>query len=235
MRLKVFTLLLWIISAVSIILALKASNEPIVSIFRNTWFNSFFQQFDTGNSIVFDLSIGFLVSVFFYFLVAWYPNRQRKKIIKQNFEEQYRLFKEEAIRIFLFACQGYSDELSSKLSEQSEFRKFFTEPVDGDSRSARWYDVLNGLKGDRLKELLVELEVFMNEVAYVLNNVEINDTDVFSFFKRLSQAVYRLKNSTSDYEDVEQLSKFLWELFAGWSFIDGYRTDDIIKVMISKI
>ena len=86
-----------------------------------------------------------------------------------------------------------------------------------------------------LKDLLVELEIFTNEVAYVLNNVEINDPDVFSFFKRLSQTVYRFKNSTLEYDEVKQLSGFLWDLFAGWSFIDGYREDDIVKVMIEKI
>lgn len=236
MRLKVSTLLLWTISIGSIILALKASNEPMLSIFRDTWVDFFFQQFGTGNSIIFSLSIGFLVSVFFYLLVVWFPARQRKNLIKSNFEEQYLSFKHDMICIFLGASEKvYDGELPSKLSDQSEFKKFFTTPDKNDSRNIRWYAVLNGLNEYHLKELLVELEIFMNEVAYVLNNVEINDPNVFSFFKRLSQAVHRLKNSTSEYEDVKQLSRFLWELFAGWNFIDGYREDDIVKVMIEKI
>ncbi len=140
------------------------------------------------------------------------------------------------ICIFLDASEKcYDSRLPSKLSDQSEFKKFFTQPDNNDSRNIKWHAVLNGLKEYHLKELLVEMEIFMNEVAYVLNNVEINDSNVFSFFKRLSQAVYRLKNSTLDYDDVKQLSGFIWELFAGWSFIDGYHDNDIVNVMINKI
>jgi len=236
MRLKISTLLLWILSIVSIILALKTSNEPMPLIFRDTWIDSFFQQFNTGNSIIFNLSIGFLVSVIFYLLVVWFPSKQRKNLMKRNFEEQYLSFKYDMICIFLGASEKvYDSMLPSKLSNQSEFKKFFTQPDKNDPRNIKWYDVLNGFNEYHLKDLLTQLEIFMNEVAYVLNNVEINDPDVFSFFKRLSQTVYRFKNSNFEYEEVKQLSRFLWEIFAGWSFIDGYRKDDIVKVMIEKI
>lgn len=236
MRLKVSTLVLWSISIGSIILSLKASNEPLLSIFRDMWVDSFFRQFAAGNSIIFSLSTGFLASMILYLLVVWYPSRQRKRLIKQNFGQQYLSFKHDMIGIFLSASQKvYDSELPSKLSDQSEFKKFFTQPDNDDSRNIEWYAVLNGLNQYHLKELLVELEIFMNEVGYVLNTVEINDPNVFSFFKRLSQAVYRLKHSTLEYDDVKHLSGFLWELFAGWSFIDGYREDDIVKVMIEKI
>jgi len=104
MRLKVSTLILGTISIGSIILALKASNEPMLSIFRDTWVDSFFQQFGTGNSIIFSLSIGFLVSMIFYLLVVWYPNKRKKNIIKHNLEEQYHFFKEGTIHILLSAC-----------------------------------------------------------------------------------------------------------------------------------
>jgi len=236
MRLKVSTLLLWLLGILSVLLAFKASNEPILSIFQGTWVESFFQQFDTGNSIIFGLSIGFLVSVFFYILVVWLPNRRRKSLIKRNFEEQYRTFKHDTISIFLMACQGFHDsELPRKLSDQSEFVKFFREPIGSDPRNIRWYTVLNGLKEHHLKSLLVVMEIFMNEVAYVLNNIDINDPEVFAFFKRLSQAVYQLKNSTLGYEEIKPLDSFIWQIFGGFSIIDGRRDYDVVKKMINKI
>ena len=236
MRLKVSTLLIWTISIGSIVLALKASDERMPSVLRDTWVDSLFQQFGTGNSIIFSLSIGFLISVFFYLLIAWYPNRQRKNLIKRNFQEQYLSFKHDTICIFLGASEKvYDGALPSKLSDQTEFRKFFEQPDKNEPRNIKWYAVLNGLNEYHLKQLLVELEIFMNEVAYVLNNVEINDPDVFSFLKRLSQTVYMYKNSTLEYVEVKRLSGFLWQLFAGWNPIDGYLEDDIVKVMIQKI
>ena len=234
MRLKVSTLILWALSIVSIVLALKASNEPMPSIFMDTWIGSFFQQFDTGNSIIFNLSIGFLVSVIFYLLVVWFPNKQRKNLIKRNFEEQYKMFKRDTICIFLSILElSYNSDLLSKLSDVREFRSYFKEPFC-DSQN-RWHGVLNGFDEYHLKDLLVALEIFMNEVAYVLNNTDINDPEVFAFFKRLSHAVYSLKNSTLGYDEIKPLEHFIWELFGGFSLIDGCRDYDVVKKMINKI
>lgn len=233
-RIKPLTVTLWVLSVASILLALVTSNDPVPEVFKNTWVEDWFEKLPTGNAILFDLSIGFLVSVLFYLLVVWFPDRRKKNLIKNNLAEHYRSFKEDTIGILLAACQGsYQADLPEKLSEQSEFRKYFKEPVS-DSQE-RWHAVLNGLNDRLLKDLLVELEILLNEVAYVLNNVNIENPDVFSFFKRLSQAVYKLKNTTLEYDDVKTLSRFLWEVFAGWNFVDGYREEDIVGVMIGKI
>ncbi|MHB8483203.1 MAG: hypothetical protein ACYDBV_10820 [Nitrospiria bacterium] len=236
MQIRPSTVALWVLSIVSILLALKTSNDYVLEVFRNTPLEYFFQRFPTGNSIIFDFSIGWLVSIIFYLLVVWFPDRRRKSLIKENLKEQYRSFKEDTISIFLNAC-GNSNEgdLPRKLSEQSEFKKYFKEIVTIPQSNSRWDCVLNGLNEQLLKDLLVELEVLMNEVAFVLNNVKIDDRNVFSFFKRLSQTVYKLKNTTLEYEDIKNLSKFLWELFTGFSFIDEYPEHDIVERMIREI
>ena len=38
-----------------------------------------------------------------------------------------------------------------------------------------------------------------------------------------------------EYNERNRLLGFLWKLFAGWSFSDGYRKEDIVKLMIQKI
>lgn len=234
MRIRPSSVALWVIGLASILLAIKTSGDPALEVLKNTRAEFLFQKLPAGNSIVFDLSVGFLVSVIFYLVVVWFPDRQRKNLIKRNFQEQYRSFKEDTISILLFACQGsYEAGLPQKLTEQSEFRKYFDEAVSESQN--RWHAVLNGLTDRLLKDLLVELEIFMKEVAFVLNNVNIDDQNVFSFFKRLSVIVYKLKDTSLEYDDVKQLSRFLWELFAGWSFVDGYRENDIVEVMIKKI
>ena len=233
-RIKALTAILWALIILSILLAVKTSGDPILDVIENTWIKPCFQELPTGNAIIFNLSIGFLVSSFFYLLVVWFPERQRKNIIKNNLVVQYQSFKKDTISILLSACQSsYTGDLPIDLTNQSEFRMFFKESVS-DSQN-RWHVVLNNLNDRLLQELLVEFEILLNEVTYVLNNVTFEDPNVFSFFKRLSQAVYKMKNTTLDYDDVKHLSGFLWELFAGWSFIDGYREDDIVAVMIKEI
>ena len=234
-RTSVLTIVLWTLTIICMVLTLKSSDEPVLGLFINTPIETIFGQFASGNSIIFNVSIGFLVSIIFYILVVWIPDKRRKNIIKHNIEEQYPFFKEDTIHILLSACSvgSYDSNSPSKLSDQNEFRKYFKENISASQN--RWHAVFNGLEGYLLRELLVELEILLNEVTFVLNNVYINDQNVFSFFKRLSYSVYKLKNTTSEYDDLKRLASFLWELFAGWSMIDGYRNEEIVKVMISKI
>ena len=88
-----------------------------------------------------------------------------------------------------------------------------------------------------LKDLLVQLDILSDEASFILNNTEINDENVLSFFKLLSQSVYgyRLRDINLDYDEKRVLMSFLWELFAGWSFVEGYREKDIVKLIIKKI
>ena len=64
-----------------------------------------------------------------------------------------------------------------------------------------------------LKDLSIEVAILMEEVSYVLNNVEIDDEKVHFFFRNLTHMVYKSKNLTSEYDEVKQLSSFLWNVF----------------------
>ena len=237
MRIKTSNLFLCILSIVSAFLALKSNPEQIQLTFKYTWIDYFFKPFAVGNPVIFKISIGFLVSMFFYLLVVWYPAKRKKIIIKHNLEETYRFFKSDTIYILMNACNngggGYDSLLIDKLTDQNEFRKYFNEKITEDQN--RWHAVFNGLDEYFIKKLLVELEILLHEVSFVLSNVYINDENVFYFFKRLSQSVYKLKYSTLDDDDLKNLTSFLWQIFAGWSLIDGYRDEEIVKVMIDKI
>jgi hypothetical protein len=237
MRIKKSNILLWILSIASAFLALKTSPEPMLSVFKNTWIDCFFKPFATGNSIIFNVTIGFLVSVIFYLLVVWYPEKRKMIIIKHNLKETYHSFKSDTIYILMNACNngggGYDPILIDKLVDQNEFRKYFNEKITEDQN--RWDAVFNGLDEYFIKKLLVELEILLHEVTFVLNNVYINDKNVFFFFKQLSQSVYKMKDSTVEYDDIKNMTSFLWQIFAGWSLIDGYREEEIIKLMIDKI
>ena len=166
--------------------------------------------------------------------VLWGPDREKRNLIKRTFEEQYNYFKEDTITILMLACAtSYNNDLPKILSNENKLREYFKEPVSESQN--RWDTVLNGMDERLLKLLLVELEILMHEVRYILENVNIEDRKAFSFFKRLYQAVYRLKNSTPEDGDVRQLSGFLWDIFAGFSIINGYRENDIVEDMIKSI
>jgi hypothetical protein len=143
-RPRVLTIILWTLTIFCIFLALKSSNEPVLEIFKTTPIETSFRQFSTGNSIIFNLSIGFLVSIIFYLLIVWIPDRRRRKIIKHNIGEQYRNFKENTIDLLLDACsEGKNSELISRLCDLKYFRDYFNKFISEDQR--RWHAVFNGL------------------------------------------------------------------------------------------
>ena len=99
----------------------------------------------------------------------------------------------------------------------------------------RWHDFQNNLYEYYLRELLTLMESFREERVFVLNNTDIPKDEPFEFMKRLSNAIYSMKDVTLDYDETKSLARFLWSVFAGWDFITGYRKEDIVKKMIDAI
>src|SRR5262249_16128614 len=99
----------------------------------------------------------------------------------------------------------------------------------------RWNAFENKLNEYYLKELIKRMELFRDEITFVLNNVDIPGDEPFKFLKRLSAAIYSLQDTTLGYDQTEPISLFLWDVFAGWDRITGFRKDDIVKKMIDAI
>jgi len=95
---------LWIISAICAFLIFKTSPDETMSIFKNTSIESWFQPFSNGNTIIFSISMGFIVSMIFYLFVAWLPEKRKRDIIRKHLNKTYNDFKEKVISIFLVWC-----------------------------------------------------------------------------------------------------------------------------------
>lgn len=187
-------------------------------------------------NFIYAISISTIAAYIFYIFNIFLPEKKRKTIIKQNFEEQYLFFKEECIYIFLSALgQSSNKEIWEKLCDLEEFKNYFKKNFI--NSQDRWHKVWQELDGRLLEDLLIQLSILRDEVAFILNNTEINEKNVLSFFRLLSQRVYNFKarGINMEYEDKKSLLRFLWELFTGWSFADGYRKEDIVKLMIKEI
>ena len=75
-------IILWILTAVSIFLVIKTSNSPIIPILRSTFIEKLFQQFYYDNSLLYDIAIGYLVSVIFYVIVVYLPEKQKQNDLR---------------------------------------------------------------------------------------------------------------------------------------------------------
>jgi hypothetical protein len=183
---------------------------------------------DALNKIAYDIAAGSLVSVIFYYLVVRLPDFLKRVRIKRFLSAQYRSFKIDCIAIFLELADGkYDGALRDELLTQAKFRGHF--------QNSRWSAVANGLQGLHLDDLVSRMEAFRDDVLFVLNNTDIGNDQSFEFFQRLSSILYERKRPTPDYDGIKALCHFLWELFSGRSFVDGYAKRDIVEDMIKAI
>jgi hypothetical protein len=188
----------------------------------------------TWEKILYDLAVGYVVSYVFYLLVVRLPDFERRRRLKRSLERHYRGFRVACIEIFLLVANGsYSEDLPKTLLDQKKFREYFKEPVG--NRQDRWDSFLNNLQDHYLRELIVNLEIFRDEITFVLNNVDIQDARPFEFLKGLSATIFAMRNTTLDYDDIKSFSCFLWGVFSGFDWVTGYPKSDVIKDMIHAI
>jgi hypothetical protein len=186
------------------------------------------------NKIIYDLAAGTLVSLLLYVLVVRIPDYQRRQRIKRSLTKQYENFREECITIMLMVSDGtFKWGFHRELIDQVKFKEYFKQPV-GNGQD-RWDAFMNKLDEYHLEELISKIELLRDEVTFVLNNVDIADEQPFEFLKRLSRALFSVRNTTLGYDETKSFAGFLWTVFAGWDPVSGYRERDIIEDMIAAI
>ena len=95
--------LLLLLAAAAVFGMFSGSTEPVVSPLRGTAIEPTLRALHNGNSIVFNLSVGYLISFIFWLLVVQYPEAKRRALLRNNLARQYQYFKESVIQILLCA------------------------------------------------------------------------------------------------------------------------------------
>lgn len=181
-----------------------------------------------ANSILINLLAAYL----FFLLIVHFPIIRQRQIIGNNLRNRYLDFKTTIISHLLsIAEDSYSPDLVARLCNIKEFRSYFKK-----DNSAKWNLIANSLNHSesQVDEILVELAIFRKEIAFVLNKVEIRDEQILAFFKIFSSIMYKQERRRPD-DDIKPLMQFMWQLFAGWSWMEGYAEKDVVQILIDKI
>ncbi|NOZ43272.1 MAG: hypothetical protein GXP02_08950 [Alphaproteobacteria bacterium] len=79
------------------------------------------------------------------------------------------------------------------------------------------------------------MEIFRDEIFFVLNNTNFKDDRIFNFLKDLSEVIYLNRDVELEYDSVKSFCGFLWGIFACWDWVKGYSESDVIEEMIETI
>jgi hypothetical protein len=69
---------LWALFVWSTFLMVKSSSDQLLPFLQGTAFGQVLSQFPMGNQIIFDVTVGSIVSLFIYVLVVWVPERSKE-------------------------------------------------------------------------------------------------------------------------------------------------------------
>jgi len=193
-----------------------------------------FAQSHAWEKVAYDLGVGSIVSLFFYWLVVRLPENAKRRRIRKSFAEHFREFKEDSIATMLMVTDGtfkWGDHRD--LVDQEKFRSYFKQQVT--PSEDRWDSLHNKMTDYYLDELLTHLEILRDEILFVMSAIEIDDEKVLEFLKRLSATIVIMRKTTNDYDSMKSCGNFMWEVFAGWSMVDGYQKRDFFDDMIQAI
>jgi len=192
------------------------------------------QLFPSGNQVLFELSIGVMTGLFVYVLVVRFPERSKKRRLKNSLHRQFYTLKEQCILNCLWACNVPAEsDLIERLHDRSKFKEFFQESV-GDGQT-RWHAVLNGLDNAGVQRIVLELNIFRREVEFTLGAIDVPNQAAFNFLRGLTQVLGRSKTWSDGYDEIKPLAQFLWHIHTGWSVFDGYSKHDVVRHMIESI
>lgn len=233
MRKKTIECFLGVSAVVAIVIALFSSNDRLTMPFNNAP-EVLFAQFSAYNDLIFNLSSGYAVSVVLYFLIVFLPDHFRRQRIRKSALRVYMEFKESVLGIILNASgKSYGLDQIKELMAPDKFEEFFR--FDETGSGIRWDEFLNGLNKYYAGKIVIELEILREEIQFIINNVDIDDSDAYTFLKRLSTVSYSMSKIGSDYDDQKMWGNFLWGIFAQWDICRGKLEKDLISDAINKI
>lgn len=192
-------------------------------------------------SILMNLFVSGLVSFLFYFLVVHLPANRRKTIIKTNLLRMYRGIKRDILYAVVHASmKGGRTDLSAdsetidELMSVKGFRQAFENGREADEG---FYAFENQMTSEtpEFRQIVLNLQMLSKQIDYLLQNYSIDDQHAFDFFKRLQLLLIDLQEKGPGYDEAKPLGRFIWEVYAGWNFIEGDVDGDQIQKMIGSL
>lgn len=188
------------------------------------------------NKVCYDLAIGTVVSLLFYWLLVRLPERSRQTRLRTSLLLQYDAFRQECIIQLLFASglRSVNIPLVDELSVPKAFREYFYP----DQKRPRWYAAMNDVDcgtGETFRAIVKAFERFKSELDFTISQADIDDDDVFSDLKGLSQQLQFGIDTRLGTDEVKSLFGILQQLFGGWKPLVGSVDDDRVETLLKRI
>lgn len=182
---------------------------------------SIFREPHTPWEIVHNLAQDTVISLLFYYLLVYVPEKRKNDRIKKSLQMAFEDFKINTIRVFMHITKKENVDLESikKLLKPNEFKKYFADD--------KWQEVMNGLTHNKklMHSVMQNLDILRKDFLFSLYNADISDNDMYYYIKDSAQSLAQFSYMEPEAEDMELLSEFLWNMFSKTSWIHNHYTE----------
>jgi hypothetical protein len=116
-----------VFAVIAALLLFVSSGEPLVPFLRDSQLAPNFYALSWPNTIVFNLSIGYLSSTIFWVLVVYLPEKSRHSLLRETLATRYTDFKHEIVQMFIWASGESQDVqfIDDLANDHIKFKEYF--------------------------------------------------------------------------------------------------------------
>lgn len=183
------------------------------------------------------LSVGTsgVVSFIFYYVVNERIERRRRELVRNGALRAYRDAKRHIVIAVLHASQkgGRTDihadtETIDGALTLEGFRALFSEGREADEGFYAFQNQMSD-QTPEYDEIIFNLRAIGRAFDRMIDNTAIDDPNAYDRFVRLDALVRRIEHNGAGYDESKALCSLVWQIFAGWSTIDGWLDHDPIE------
>lgn len=195
----------------------------------------------SGFNAALSIGTGGIVSFIFYYLVNERLERSRRELLRNSIQGTYHEAKENiALAIIQASQKGGRIDLNTNFNtiEQCLTPPGFKALFEGGRESHEGYYAFQNEMSSRTPEydeIVFNLKIIARAAERVVDNSVIHDRRTYEFFVRLSTLIERIERNGPGYDESKLLCSFIWEVFAGWNFVDGNLGYDPIERAINDL
>lgn len=209
---KSMFILLYLLTIVFSILAVKSSNEPVFDFLHNYKIENYLYQFPNSNNFIWDISIGFLISVIFYIIVVYIPDRRKRKDIEP--------FINDKCESIIFSSYGLISEVIRKSNLPYQYKTLtpeqFNEICKAVNPKEHIYNFHNGFSNITQNHLGYKI---FNSWTRIINEIDDLIRLLPYIDSGLLKRIYKLYNNFLKYsaKNIAEIEKIKNENLEAWS------------------
>lgn len=192
-------------------------------------------RFASSLNVALAIGTSGVVAFIFYYVVSERIEARRRDLVKQGSLRNYRNAKHDiALAVIQASRKGGRNDLvaDSETLKRALTTEGFKELFDGGCEAHEGFCAFQNQMSDptpEYDEIVLNLQIIGRAVDRLIDANLLDDPASYNFLVRLDAMLKRIERNGTGYDESKLLCSFIWQIFAGWNFIDGHLGYDPIE------